>query len=327
MRLFSLIDTLLRDRETLYRRAAEGDGLKTLCGQLLLIFVVTSGLYGAAMGSFRWIHPDYFFSDYELSVPSQPPVTGDVAGMNAAARKIYTPPGQLGRDAVAERLLTRPGQSGEPARAEVRFNRSRPTDPYAVAATGEEKGYGVIELAPGAPVKETDAWKLPLLVAAKTPVLFILSLLLCCLVLYVMNLAFGMRLCFLPSMTLVTFALAATGVLLAVFIPIVLMFTVVTENYHFIKMLHVVVFAIAGLFGVCVLSRGLLRLAPEDMGRGRTRTLLLSWLLLYALVGGQLAWTLKPFLGTPYLPATPPFRVESGNIYVSFCQSLSQMRR
>jgi len=311
MKLVSMIDTLLRDRESLYARAAEGQDLGGLCLRLLLIFVVASGLYGAAMGSFRLFHPEYYFSDYELTSSPQTPVKSSVVGLDADARKVYTKTGEV----------------GERKGGQVRFNLSRPTEPYEVVSTGEEKGFGVITLAPDAQLSEAEAWKLPLLVGAKTPLLFVLALLVCCLVLYILNLAFGMRLHFLPSMTLMAFALAATGVMLGVFIPIVVLFSVVTESYHFMKILHVGVFAVAGLFGVTVLYQGLRRLAPEGLGHNKIQALLLSWLLLYGLVGGQFAWTLKPFLGTPYLPATPPFRVESGNIYVSFFQSMSQLSR
>lgn len=51
--------------------------------------------------------------------------------------------------------------------------------------------------------------------------------------------------------------MAGTGVMLVVFAPISLMFSVVTTSYHFMKILHVVVFAIAGLFGVKILGEGL----------------------------------------------------------------------
>lgn len=34
---------------------------------------------------------------------------------------------------------------------------------------------------------------------------------------------------------------------------------------------------------------------------------------------------LKPFLGTPYLPATPPFRLERGNIFVSTFGSMQDV--
>jgi hypothetical protein len=310
MNPIAMMDKLLRDRESLYARAAQGEGLAGLCLRLLLIFVVTSALYGAAMGSYRWLHPDYYFSDY-APVAFTASAAGRVAGMNAAERKVY--------------LADKPAPAL--AAAEVRFNVSRPTDPYKVVSVGEEKGYAFLALAPDSPLAESGAWALPLLVALKAPLLFLLSLLACCLVLYTLNIAFGIGLRFLPSMTLMAFALAATGVMLGVFIPVVVLFSVVTESYHFMKVLHVAVFAIAGLFGVTVLYGGLKRLAPAGIGGGKVRALLLSWLLLYGLVGGQLAWTLKPFLGTPYLPATPPFRIESGNIYVSVFESLSKLSR
>ena len=310
MNPISLMDKLLRDRASLYARAAQGDGLGALCLTLLLVFVVTSALYGAAMGAFRWFHPEYHFSDYEVLAPAAAK-GGRVAGINTAAKKVY----------VAEKGVPALGD------AEVRFNVTRPTDPYKVISVGEERGYGFLALEPTARLEEPGAWQLPLLVAAKTPLLFLLSLLVCCLVLYTLNLAFGVGLHFLPSMTLMAFALAATGVMLGVFIPVVALFSVVTESYHFMKILHVAIFAIAGLFGVVVLYQGLTRLAPEGTAPRKIRSLLFSWLLLYGLVGGQLAWTLKPFLGTPYLPATPPFRIESGNIYVSVFESVSKLSR
>jgi hypothetical protein len=81
---------------------------------------------------------------------------------------------------------------------------------------------------------------------------------------YILNLAFGMKLHFMPSMTLMLFTLAGTGVMLVVFAPIALLFTVVTTSYHFMKIMHVVVFGISGLFGVRILYEGLMHMqAPE----------------------------------------------------------------
>ena len=103
------------------------------------------------------------------------------------------------------------------------------------------------------------------------------------------------------------------------------LFSAVTENYHFMKIFHLGAFAVAGMFGVRVLGEGLVKLAPEQ--RGGIRPLMASWLLLYSLVGAQIGWSLKPFLGSPYLPATPPFRLDRGNVYVSGFQSFSQMTK
>lgn len=52
-----------------------------------------------------------------------------------------------------------------------------------------------------------------------------------------------------------------------------------TSNYQFFTLLSVVVFAISG-------ARGIVRL----------------WVILYALVGTQMAWTPRPFVGAPSLP-------------------------
>jgi hypothetical protein len=305
--LLSTMDALLRDPETVYQQAAEGRDLGKLCGQLLAIFVLTAALYGAAMGAFRWLHPEYAFSDFELQAPDGRMLEGTVVGINVAQNTVYT----------YETALPRVGG------ARIRFNASRPSDPYQVQSTGEEGGYGAIVLARGPALREAAAWRIPLLVALKVPALFVLTLAVCAMALYVLNLALGIRLHLMPVMTTMAFGLAATGVILGVLVPIAALFSIVTENYHFMKVLHLLVFALSGLFGVKVLYRGLVALAPNG-SRGVT-ALVLACLLLYCVVGGQVAWTLKPFLGTPYLPATPPFRAESGNIYVSFFQSLSHV--
>lgn len=352
MKLVGVINDFLRDRDSLYATAKEGRNLPSLCGKLLLIFFLTAGIYGGVMGGFRCIHPAFYFSDFAISAAGQSPVQGKVAGMSAENQSIYT------------RTALPPSTS----HATIRFNLSKPSEPYEVAEIGFEKGYGKILLAPGSVLQEPDAWKLPFIVALKIPLLFILTLLVCALALYALNLAFGMRLHFMPAMTVMLFALAGTGVLLAVFAPIAMLFTVVTASYHFMKMFHVLVFAAAGLFGLKILAGALASMRPEPAAGGppplsppriafgghqpeagapaglpnsggnppreivgwgegrklqpRRGPLLAVWLLVYCLVGTQLAWTLKPFLGTPYLPETPPFRIESGNIFVSTLESM-----
>ena len=307
MSLFATMDALLRDPDSVYRRAAEGQDLGRLCALLLAIFVLTSALYGAAMGCFRWIHPEYVFSDFELVSPDEGTFEGKVAGVGYDDATVYTETADL------------------PAfeNAVIRFNLTRPTDPYAVTAVGEEKGYGAIQLAPGSPLEESGGWRTLLLVAAKTPAMFLITLAVCAMALYVFNLALDIRLHFMPVMTAMSFGLAATGVMLGVFVPISGLFSLVTEDYHFMKVMHLFAFVVAGSYGVKTLYRGLVRLAPE--GTKRLPTLVFLILTMYCAVGGQVAWTLKPWLGTPYLPATPPFRVESGNIYVSFFSSLAHV--
>ncbi len=337
MHLLTMMDELLRNRDTLYRTARDGGNIAVLCRRLLLLFLISSALYGAVMGAYRSIHPDFFFSDFELIPITGQPLQGDVAGMASNTRSIYT------RESLPP--LT-PGM-------QVRFNRTDPSEAFAVQSFGVEKGYNKIVLVPGVPFAEHNRWLQPALVALKIPLLFLLTLLVCAFALYIVNLAVGMQLHFSASMLLMLFALAGTGVLLVVFTPIALLFTVVTTSYHFMKIMHVLIFIVAGLFGVKILAEGLtaMQAMPNEAANNtddalpptpprfpdgdirplavprtlanthRVRVVLFSWLLLYCLVGAQLAWTLKPFLGTPYLPATPPFRLEQGNIFVSTIES------
>ncbi|MBT3375412.1 MAG: hypothetical protein HN742_14470 [Lentisphaerae bacterium] len=318
MDLITLVDRLLRDRPALYDMVQKRERLRLLCGRLLLIFCVTTAVYGAVMGGFRCLHPAYFFSDFELVVSDHDPIRGKVAALALDTRTVYT-----------HTLPLPEGTYGT-----VRFNLSEPSEPYEVYYVGEAKGYGEIVLSPSSMLSETALWRLPLIVAVKTPLLFLLTLLICSLALYVINLVLGLRLHFLPTMALALSALTGTGVVLAGAAPIAALFTIVTESYHFMKMFHVVVFAAAGLFGVRILWEGMIRMQASDGGGERARSVglrvrlvLLAWLFLYAFVGAQLAWTLKPFLGTPYLPATPPFRLDRGNIFVSTLGSAGQLRR
>jgi hypothetical protein len=307
--LLATMDTLLRDRESLYLQASEGRDLGKLFARLMAIFVLTAAIYGAGMGAFRWFHPEFVFNDFEIeSSTTQQISRGRVAGMNPQTRTVFF-----------ERTKA---NTNLPLSGKIRFNVSQPSESAEIVSIGTEKDFGAITLPATMSLEETDPWRIPLFVMLKTPALFVLTLLLCAPALYVLNLVFDLRLHFMPVMTLMAFALAATGTILAVFVPIAGLFSVVTENYHFMKIFHLSIFAIAGFFGVKVLAEGLLKLAPEGK---RIRPLMASWLMLYCLVGSQIAWTLKPFLGTPYLPATPPFRVEAGNIYVSAFNSFKEM--
>jgi hypothetical protein len=309
MKILSLMDGLLRDRNALYEQAAQGTNLASLFARLMAVFAVTAALYGACMGTYRMFHPHYFFSDFEITSPKHDPVQGKIAGINPETKTIYTERTDLPKFTTAD----------------IRFNITEPSEAMTVQEIGVEKGYGKIVLAPTENIEEAQPWKIPPFVALKAPLLFFLTLLVCAPALYVLNLLFDIRLHFMPVMVLMAFALASTGTVLAVFVPIAGLFSVVTDSYHFMKIFHLGVFAVAGLFGVRVLGEGLIKLTPQN--RKGVYPLMMSWLLLYCLVGAQIAWSLKPFLGTPYLPATPPFRVDTGNVYVSGFQSFFQLTK
>jgi hypothetical protein len=180
-----------------------------------------------------------------------------------------------------------------------------------------------------------DPWKFAVFSALKVPALFLVTLLVCLPALYVLNIALGWHLRFSPTAAVLMTGLASTSVMLIVLAPIVLFFTVLTDNYHFMKILNVLVFMISGAYGlqsVAIGLKGLHDVSGGDPGliaqavtSYRVGKLLLVWFLLYMFVGCQMAWTLRPFIGTPYLSEFAVIRTGSSNFYVNILGSLSEL--
>jgi hypothetical protein len=199
----------------------------------------------------------------------------------------------------------------------------------------------------------------------KVPMLYFLTLLITFPSLYVFNALIGSRLSMVSVLRLL---IAAGGVMLAVlasFGPIVAFFALSTTSYPFMKLLNVIVFAIAGFLSLAFLLRTLDRLTmaqeiaefldhplpppPEPTGnveppplipptappsptppdlsysavsvpigpkakattpgaldralpgatRPRVNTVFRIWVLVFGLVGAQMSWVLRPFVGDP----------------------------
>jgi len=102
---------------------------------------------------------------------------------------------------------------------------------------------------------------------------------------------------------LIIAALGATLAVLASFGTIVAFFSFTTESHAFMVLLNVGVFAVAGLFGMAFLLRTLRALTRvpavegAEPGRSPVKRVFAIWMLLFALVGAQMSWILRPFIG------------------------------
>jgi hypothetical protein len=173
----------------------------------------------------------------------------------------------------------------------------------------------------------------------KVPALFALTLLITFPSLYVFNTLVGSRLTGLTLFRLLVAALSVTLAILASFGPIVAFFSVTTTSYSFMVLFNVLIFSVAGVLGLKFLLQTLYRLslrgqhAPptppakkattepkqaeepivqvEEQPKGALEPIegsLLSgavksvfgcWLVVFTLVGVQLSWVLRPFIGHP----------------------------
>jgi len=158
--------------------------------------------------------------------------------------------------------------------------------------------------------------------AIKVPVLFLLTLIIVVFPIYVSNAFVGTRLSFSQIFGYLLTACTVTSVALSSMATVALFFSLTSVSYHFIKLLHVMMFVYAGLTGLVYLNHALSD-AAKRLNRTSPGNLFVIWLLLYMFVGTQLAWVLRPFVGSPGEPFQL-FRPRYGNFYESVLHSLGE---
>lgn len=197
--------------------------------------------------------------------------------------------------------------------------------------------------------------------AAKVPTLFVLTLVVTLPSLYVFNALLGSRLTFPGILRLTIAAMGVTMAVLSSIGPIVAFFSVTTSSYPFMLLLNVFVLAISGLLGLAFLKQTLNRLAAleprpapaartaedfadtpvsveqrlpaaidrpsgTDAFASNTRAVFSIWMIVFGLVGAQMAWILRPFLGSPGLEFAW-FRERGSNFFVAVWNAIEQLSK
>jgi hypothetical protein len=161
--------------------------------------------------------------------------------------------------------------------------------------------------------------------AIKLPILFLATLIVCSPTLYFFNVLFGSNQSMTQNIALILTAITVTAVILLSFAPITMFFLLTTSHYQFFKLLNVTFFTIAGISGVSFLGQGMRVVSSSGQGRsGARRLVLYLWILVYAFVGSQMAWTLRPFIGAPSM-GFELFRQLGGNFYTNIIASIGEI--
>jgi len=161
--------------------------------------------------------------------------------------------------------------------------------------------------------------------AVKMPILFLATLVVCSPTLYFFNVLFGSNQSLTQNFALILTAITVSSVLLLSFTPIVFFFLLTTGGYQFFKLLNVLVCSASGWMGVLFLSQGMRIVSTAGKeGVGARRNVVRFWILLYAFVGSQMAWTLRPFIGAPSMKFEL-FRQLGGNFYTNVFASIGEL--
>ena len=155
--------------------------------------------------------------------------------------------------------------------------------------------------------------------AVKAPVLLIGSLVICLPALFTFNVLLGSRLSFMQTLAVVAVSTFLLSTVLVSLAPIMLFFIICTTSKQFVILLSVIMFSTAGLFGVLLLWNAMGYLTVRS-GRRYDSGIVKAWAIIYAFVGTQLAWILRPFIGEPEQFAV--FRRIGGNFYVGLYRIL-----
>jgi hypothetical protein len=135
--------------------------------------------------------------------------------------------------------------------------------------------------------------------AVKVPLLLLATFLIGFLSFFVLNTLLGLRRDLLEAVRAVLAAQAGLAIILASLAPLTILWYVSSADYQAAVRLNLMMFAVAS-FAAQWLLRGYYR----DLIRRnrRHRWMLWTWLVIYAFVGIQMAWGLRPFVGAPGMP-------------------------
>ncbi len=187
----------------------------------------------------------------------------------------------------------------------------------------------------------------------KVPLLFLLTLAVTFPSLYVFSALTRSRLFASSTLRLLLAAVAINLAVLASFGPITGFFTLSTTSYAFMIVLNVVFFGTAGLIGISFLRKALrVVFAPARPPRPAPTPpppvdeaiathppaprppvaspadpaglVFRVWAILFGIVGAQMAWVLRPFVGAPGLPFEW-FRARQSNFFAAVLSALRHL--
>lgn len=157
--------------------------------------------------------------------------------------------------------------------------------------------------------------------ALKLPLVLLITSGLTMLFNYAVAVAFALPVRFAQVAVLSFLVLAVAALVLGSLSPAILFFTYsapepsleARTTHNLLYLLHTAAVALAGLTGMQVQWTALRRLAGEP---AKARWIHAAWLLSFALVGGEVAWALRPFVGSIYYPVAF-LRADAldGNVY------------
>jgi hypothetical protein len=159
----------------------------------------------------------------------------------------------------------------------------------------------------------------------KVPCLIFLSLIICFPALFVIQYMIGSTMSFWQMSSIILSGFVVFTTINLSFAPIVIFFMITSENYAFLKLLHVAIFTFSGIFAVKTIISGLkYSFEKKNVYPKLGMDIFRIWVFIMAFVSSQLAWNLRPFVGSKDMPFEV-FRNHGSNFYVEVLNSAGSL--
>lgn len=170
-----------------------------------------------------------------------------------------------------------------------------------------------------------NGWLQSLVTGIKIPVLIMLSLFICFPALYVIQSMIGSTMTISQMANIIFSGIFVFSTIALSFGPIVIFFMITSDSYSFLKLLHVAILAFSGIFAVKTIISGLkFSCERKNLYPRLGMTIFRIWVFILAFVSSQLAWNLRPFVGSRELQFEL-FREREGNFFIAVINSLGEI--
>lgn len=164
-----------------------------------------------------------------------------------------------------------------------------------------------------------------LVTGIKIPCLILLSLIICFPALYVVQSMIGSTMNIYQMANIIFAGFFVFSTIALSFSPIVIFFMITSDSYSFLKLLHVSIFTFSGIFAVKTIIKGLkYSCETKNIYPKLGMTIFKIWVVILAFVSSQLAWNLRPFIGSRDM-SFELFRKHEGNFYIAVIQSSANL--
>ncbi len=166
-----------------------------------------------------------------------------------------------------------------------------------------------------------------LVTGIKMPCLIVLSLLICFPALYVVQSMIGSTMTIYQMANIILAGFFVFTTIALSFSPIIVFFMITSDSYSFLKLLHVAIFTFSGIFAVKTIINGLkFSCEKKNIYPKLGMSIFKIWVVILAFVSSQLAWNLRPFVGSRDMPFEL-LRIREGNFYIAVIQSAADLFR